>query len=77
MFHHRWYKGQQEQYGNYIYRDDECPCGCVRRVVLNDENKEEVEGYTLNESTTISEPKHIYKVPKYRVLNAERKALQS
>lgn len=77
--YHKWYMGVREQYGNYIYRDDECSCGCVRRVVLNDENREEIESYTMNDSTTISEPAHHYRVPKYKTINAERKrkALQS
>lgn len=53
---HRWYPGKKEQYGSYIYRDDTCDCGCVRRVVLNDEDRQEIESYTVKEEIFTVEP---------------------
>ena len=54
---HKWFKGVDCHYGHYIYRDDVCLCGCERRMVLNENNKQEIESYTLNNNTTIIEPK--------------------
>lgn len=53
---HRWFKGVRQSYGNYIFREDDCDCGCVRRMVLNDQNKEEVEFYQIKEDITVAEP---------------------
>lgn len=56
MIYHKYIKGEREQYGNYIYRDDECRCGCVRRSVLNNDDKEVVESYTVNDEVHFTEP---------------------
>lgn len=53
---HKYRKGKQCQYGDYIYRDDDCLCGCIRRTQLNDVDKEEIEGYTMNDIVSTIEP---------------------
>ena len=61
---HQWTtKGRWHVIGNtdsrnfpYIHRDDECTCGCVRRIVINEEGKEWVESYTINDDVTIIAP---------------------
>ena len=55
-YFHKWYKGKREQIGDYIFRDDECFCKCVRRTVLNDENKEEIEHYSIGDDVVLTEP---------------------
>ena len=52
---HLWIrKGRWHRYGDYIYRDDKCNCGCVRRIVIDTEGKEVVESYTKEENTSVA-----------------------
>lgn len=54
---HRWLiKGKWQRYaiGNYIYREDICGCGCIRRVAIDDEGNEVVESYTKDDVTSAS-----------------------
>lgn len=71
---HKWFKGKDERMGNLIYRDDQCRCGCIRRTVLNDNNKEEIESYTIGEEITIEEPECSFKKrTKYRIFKTKEK----
>lgn len=51
---HSWFKkGPWQQYGSYMYKEDECKCGCIRRTVINDDGYEVIESYTIDENVTI------------------------
>ncbi len=57
MKHHRWKnKGRWHRYasGTYIYREDQCDCGCVRRVTIDDDGLEVVESYTKDDITQVA-----------------------
>lgn len=58
MGKHRWTKKAKkwERYGNYIYKEEECACGCVRRITIDEKGYEIVESYTINEDTTVKRP---------------------
>ena len=54
---HRWLtKGRWQRYstGQYIYREDTCACGCTRRVTIDEEGKEVVESYTMDDNTSVA-----------------------
>lgn len=53
---HSWEKGEWEEYGDYIHREDVCRCGCIRRIALTDEVEEVVDFYELDHTTSISPP---------------------
>lgn len=52
---HSWTVKPQkwERYGNYIYKEYKCECGCVKRIVITDEGYENIESYTLNENVSL------------------------
>ncbi len=57
MYHSWKVRGKWCKYGDYVYRDDECECGCIRRVVIDFERGDTtIESYTLNENVTTSAP---------------------
>jgi hypothetical protein len=54
---HEWLVGDQWlNYGDYFYRDDECRCGCFRRVAVNDHGDEVVDFYVKDNYFTIKQP---------------------
>ena len=53
-----------ERYADYIYKEDTCACGCVRRTVIDNYGYEVVESYTLDDDTTIERPECLRKKEK-------------
>ena len=45
-----------ERYADYIYKEETCVCGCVRRIVIDEEGYEVVESYTKDGDTTTERP---------------------
>ena len=45
-----------ERYANYIYKEETCVCGCVKRIVIDEDGYEVVESYTHNGNTTFERP---------------------
>lgn len=45
---HDWVNGEWSCYGDYIHRDDQCKCGCVRRMALNKYGMEVVDFYEMD-----------------------------
>lgn len=62
-FKHTYYKGEQQQYGDYVFREDVCKyCKIIRRVALNEHNKEVIDFFEISPNEyTFTEPKNCKK----------------